>query len=894
MNPNGTREALWRQDESLRGLGERLAAAQGGVRVVSFDFFDTLICRLCAEPSDLFIELGRRLAAQDMLLLPLTPEEFRGVREAADERAREKAVKAQRSYEVRLADIHTELAQVVRDPAASCKLEFELERLVCFFNPAVASLVEHAHALGYRTAILSDTYFTAAQLGQLLADHGFSPAVFGAILTSNECGRAKWSGQLYHDLFRHFDIHPSELIHIGDNFKADVTNARHFGVEAIHYYRTNPQLDGIFKSEQNLRGAAVQRAAALDSLRVMTARQAIDEKDAFRDGAMTFGPVLSRFADWAVQRYAAAGVRKVFALMREGELLGELLRRSAQAAQINLDVVPCFVSRMSTALPALSELTPYSAIGLLEGGAAPTAEIVLEILGVHAAARKSLPSELLTKRLATPESILGFLRLLFSLPKLRQDLDERHKESFALAFEYLATLAGNENKIGVIDVGWSGSIQRNLSRILRRGGRDIQTVGCYLACRRRAGRLSLDGDVAHAYANSDWDGFSILAEVAITACVGSTDHYRRDAKGVATPVLGAYDISPGERQLKERLRDGILAFQSRWLAICAEKTFSPEMLKDLDVAAAAILDRLQEYPTKPEADRLGSLRHDENYFSKRYSAPLCDDVSPSRLRKSGIQQVYHSAKCYWPQGVVARDNARLVAALRGDWSDPLTLGRLGVTHGVTPENAPLTDEETASLGDLLSGLRPTQVILCSPISEAIEELFLFLWKNKRTDTRLDGKNPRIIVPAPKTDFNARPEFAQHCAFLSEELNGAKLHSVRSRLASDGNSALVLPGEMSPSVARWFLNGLAPFLGEKGVVLAACGRSDRNVPEEAPLAAPLEQWCAELGTDLGYKQWDAPAAAEGPLCNWIAYARALNEVMWNRQWTFRPGDNLILQ
>jgi len=131
---------LWQQDESLRGLEQRLADGPAGTRVVSFDFFDTLFSRLCAEPSDLFIEVGRRLKQQNQLLVPLSPPEFRAARIAADEQARAKASRAGRSSEVKLADIYAELKMVVRSPADACKLEFELERLFLLSQP------RHGHA----------------------------------------------------------------------------------------------------------------------------------------------------------------------------------------------------------------------------------------------------------------------------------------------------------------------------------------------------------------------------------------------------------------------------------------------------------------------------------------------------------------------------------------------------------------------------------------------------------------------------------------------------------------------------------------------------------------------------------------------------------------------------
>jgi len=226
MESNTNQVQLWQQDESLRKLGGLLAGKPADIRVVSFDFFDTLVSRICSEPPDLFIEVGRRLARQEMFVTPLSPPEFRAARIAADERARSKALRNGKSSEVRLAGIYHELKNVVRDCAAACEVELGVERGFCYLNSAMASLVHHVRSLGYRTAILSDTYFTAAELLRTLAENGLPASLFDVVMASSERGKAKWNGQLYHELFRHFEIHPNELLHIGDNVSADIAVAR--------------------------------------------------------------------------------------------------------------------------------------------------------------------------------------------------------------------------------------------------------------------------------------------------------------------------------------------------------------------------------------------------------------------------------------------------------------------------------------------------------------------------------------------------------------------------------------------------------------------------------------------------------------------------------------------
>jgi predicted HAD superfamily hydrolase len=893
MENNSTAAELWRQDEILREMGKILGGKQPGIRVVSFDFFDTLVSRLCAEPSDLFVEAGRRFAEQNLLLSPLSPAGFRAARIAADARARENAGLAGRSTEITLADIYAELKTVVRNPDDACRLEFELERLFCYLNPAMASLVQHVRSLGYRTALVSDTYFTTAQLVQLLQDHGLSTALFDAMFVSSERGKAKWNGHLYQELFRQFDLHPSELLHIGDNDHSDIAVARSLGVQAIHYHRVTPATEAVFKSERAIRGANTQPSSALDSLRVLTARRSENAQDPFRDGAMTFGPVLSRFADWSAERFAAAGVRKILALMREGELLGELLQRAAQSAGISLEVVPCYVSRRATALAAMRQVTAHNATALFDGATSLTPLAILEVLGLDRDACQALGSETASKSLTTPQSIAQFLKVLFGLPGLRAKIEARHKENLGLAHEYFSNLIGDESRIGVIDLGWSASIQSHIARILRSRRPEVRTIGCYLACTRRAGRLALEGDAAHAYMDEDWDRSAILPEVAITACVGSTNGYARDNAGKVKPVLGDTKITPEEHLAKARLRTGILEFQSMWLSLCSSKGrkhISSEMHADLDRNSAAILYRLLDYPTKAEADRLGLLRHEENYFGENHSAPLCDERSPVLLRQMGVYHVYQAAQSYWPQGVVARHNPRLVSALRSGWSDPLTLGRLGVAHPVTPVETVLTDVELASLGGLLCGFELEQVVFCGPATPAVQELFRFLWQ-KRGEAQTKHPQPKLVILEPSETFRGTIEDSREMLVIrGNPAEPSTLRSIRSQLDLSKSAALVLTDHANPPTARHLLNGLGPFLGRAGVVMTACGRFDRNaIEEEAPLADSINRWWQSVGKEIGYTSWPAPAGAVEHLSNWIVFRRSVQESVWNRQWMFLPGD-----
>lgn len=899
MQPAETQPALWQQDECLRDLRARLAVCPLDIRVVSFDFFDTLVCRLCAEPADLFIEVGRRLAAAGLLKLQLSPEGFHNVRVAADEKARRLAISRGGSVEINLDAIYEQLAAVVTDRAAARRVEFETERDFCFLNPSIASLVEHVRALGLKVALISDTYFTRAELCQLLADNGFSPALFDQMFVSNEAGCAKWDGRLFLKACAHFGIHPNELLHIGDNPHADVEMACRLGAGAVHYPAATGREADSFTRERLLSAPAKRRAASLNAIRTLCSRLARDEKDAFRDGAFVFGPVLSLYADWCVQQFKAAGVTKVLALMREGELLGELVDRAARADGVELKVEPCFVSRLSTARASLAGVSAAAIAELLEGSPTLTLHNVLEILGVLDDVRDRFREEVLHKQVPSAVAMMPLLEHLMAQKQLVGLIAKRCKEAHALAFEYLDGLTCGETNIGFLDLGWSGSIQRNVLRILRNGGRQVRGVGCYVATTRRAGRAALDGDVIHAYLDCNWNRNTILAEVAINASIGSTNGYARDKDGQVVPVLGQYEAAPEERQIKQRVRDGVLAFQTFWLSVSRRRSpgacsrsggatgqpaaarITPSMRAELDQQAATILIRLIEHPGVAEARRLGNLTHDENYWDRRYSRPLCSPEAERHLEARGVGDFLLEAKCYWPQGVVARRYPRLIAALSRQWADPLALGRLGATRNTAAHDTCLTEEERASLIELLQHFGPRQVIFAGRAAVAMESDFATLI----APGRQTSGNPEGAATAdsglPATgDAPVLISFARdpvgvawHYRVEGEPTGRDSLRAVRAMLQPAAPHALVLTSEFDADTVTSLLSGLAPFLGAGGVILARCGDSDLvDSMHEHGLTKTVGEWLRRNGAILGYGLWKPADGVIGGCRNWTVLAR----------------------
>jgi hypothetical protein len=568
---------------------------------------------------------------------------------------------------------------------------------------------------------------------------------------------------------------------------------------------------------------------------------------------------------------------------------------------VELEVVPCFVSRLSTACASLSDVSVPHLEDLLEGNSGLTLHSILEILGILKEAELCLSRELLFKPLTTPESIRGVLKLLSKQGPLRDLVEVSRKQRHQLAFGYLDALTRGHSVIGVVDLGWSGSIQRNISRILRLGGRQVRTVGCYLANTPRAADLFLDGDEAHACFGSGWKGSTILPEIAITACIGSTQGYRRTPAGDVLPVLGRFEIAPEEKQIKQRLREGVLAYQYLWNHVRATRrpgAFTADIEADLDQELPSILLRLLDHPLPDEAWRLGRLNHDENYWGERFSRPLCASDGGERLRREGIQGLYVKPDSYWPQGVVARHHPRLVSALARRWQDGVALGRIGAQPVGVDAQSGENDDELSSLRELLTRFAPGQVVYvghnprplqqllaqladdtgwlpppaeekpmslvrkCQRLTEANHELW--------TDRGEIGTRLIVLGAAPGLSLQVSPMTHVVAGRLAEV---ETLRSVRNRLRECVRIALVLSDELESAARGAIVNGLAPFLGPEGLILAAHGRAYHALLEtEHPATRQLTAWVEQEGADLGYEPWDASDQARLHLVNWYVLVR----------------------
>ena len=184
---------------------------------VSFDVFDTLVFRKTGTPTDVFklIEAETGKAG------------FAKRRELAERHAREEKFKISGSYEVTIEEIYRS-PQLRSDELIDDEIKKETD--VCYANPFMHEIYKQLRKSNKRIIAISDMYLRKEQINKILTSCGYEH--FDNIYVSSEYGISKSNGKLF--IAAKSDNH-GKLIHIGDNYIADVIMGKNKGIKTVYY-----------------------------------------------------------------------------------------------------------------------------------------------------------------------------------------------------------------------------------------------------------------------------------------------------------------------------------------------------------------------------------------------------------------------------------------------------------------------------------------------------------------------------------------------------------------------------------------------------------------------------------------------------------------------------------
>jgi FMN phosphatase YigB (HAD superfamily) len=654
------------RDRRLTPLREGLA--DGRYRVLSVDIFDTLVWRRVPEPRDLFLLLGRTLAAEGKLASHVSPIQFAELRHAAERAAREKAEAVTGYREILLADIYAGLPDSLFaagfDSQARIVAEIACEKSHLLLDEDLAALVRFAKTSGAKVFFVSDTYFSAAEIWELLAAAGFKDkALVDRLYVSCEAGRPKYR-DLFDTVLKDAGVPAPAYAHVGDNMDADIHPGRHRGMSTVHYdkwiFAPRVQTEE-FAADLALRAQLLGGRGdfGLTGARGRLFHRAPESLDAahrfyWSYGAAILAPVFAGFARWVLSQ--SAGL-PVYGVMREGRFLGRVLAATAADLGLSVHVRELWLSRRAVLRAAVYEdgmrFLP-DAISLSPGH---TPEECVASLGLTLADIKAVMPDFDFGR---ADSLTRLANAIASTLSLKDKVVIRSAQLRRNLLAALKSQVDLKKPFILMDLGYAATIQSVLGRILKRDGISVPITGLYLAANEKAIQNTRDGADIRAYLNQGGYGgltgalLSRTPDVLEHACMcpeGSLADY--DETGA--PTLLPNQRSAAQIAQMEALQAGILEGVSVINRILGSLSDTPADQPELKIQIERIIQAALLHPTAQEAETIGAWHHEANFdlADVRRLKDLSFDAAALQYQGWPALQEIGRNRVYWPAAAFA-------------------------------------------------------------------------------------------------------------------------------------------------------------------------------------------------------------------------------------------------
>ena len=587
---------------------------------LSLDVFDTALFRKVDHPTDIF----KRMEAKVTSILGESSTGFASLRVIAEKEAR---INQAQSGEITLSDIYKALGVRLRlseeQQQYLRELEIETERKFIYGNPRILELYIEAQQMGKSIFFLSDMYLPSSKIASFLTGAGYAnPQVF----VSSEQGCNKGTGKLYRKISDQLKISRGDVLHVGDNFRADYVRARLSGWRAVHvpaYRGRHPEL-GRRHSRGNF-SALCHGLIRHDEITHPTT----DEKDAdvWRSiGYAITGPIFLAFLLWLCDEAAKAKINRILFCARDGYSLAKGLNLLKEAWHFELEVEYIHTSRKVCNLANIREITPSSLDFLLMITPGLTLRDFVARCGCNPMEHEDALRALGFESLDTPLTTSAFGR--FSDPRyrtmlvkwidgIRDQLLESYRESRMLLLEYLEKLGIERKDTAVVDIGWNGTLIKSMQDIVQEGNKSATFRSFFFGTQTNAKGIELKGGKVRSFffhLGQPRPRMNLVKEcIELVELLFSAPHptiigLKRNADRI-DPIYGVSEYTSEQRACLDIMRQAALKFIEDAALLC-----SPGSM--LDSPAEFVEDslrRLLRNPTKSEARAIGMIGHWHGY-----------------------------------------------------------------------------------------------------------------------------------------------------------------------------------------------------------------------------------------------------------------------------------------
>ncbi|UJP04454.1 MAG: HAD-IA family hydrolase [Nitrosomonas sp.] len=624
--------------ESPIGLPQHLVNAIQHAQAISFDIFDTVLIRATEKPTDVFYLLAQEMGINDI-------HAFAAARIEAEKRAREIAWQQRGAVEISLEEIYNTLSgnQLIERYDTKILLEHErsVEFRLCRRNPGLGELFDWVMKLGKRVGFISDMYLDKALIASMLSKHGYRGYDF--LWISSIEGVTKANGGLFQLALKQLAISASDLVHIGDNFDSDIKQARAAGIYAHHV----PKCIDLFKNAkiakrvqyhlprnpQMTRSDASMDPDTSTTWKVLwrgllAAQAAKKESNFWFDlGYSHVGILLLGFSLWINKLSQQSNLTRIYFLARDGHIMHKVHQCLWERGWTEIPGQYLFASRRALNFPAITAIDEPTCDFLVSGISRLTVGEFLTRIGLALPESEALIQEAGfsgSHHLVSTGEDYGRLRMLFRLlaPRL---LELAGHERNLLRDYFQQEQIFEQRSIGIVDIGWHGSLQESIDRLFKLYRYDSQLTGFYLGTFSAAKARVDAGAKQHAFICELGEPAEQLAIIKASVEVfewffcaphGSVVSFEQTPEGIK-PKFGSIRNEQYRIDTAQQMQAGALQFIDD--ALNCFSILPPPITSDL---ALSLVKDLLVRPTAKEAREIGDIYHSEGFGNVEKARPI--------------------------------------------------------------------------------------------------------------------------------------------------------------------------------------------------------------------------------------------------------------------------------
>jgi len=561
--------------------------------------------------------------------------------------------------------------QYLAESLADVELQYEIRNT--YPDPTF-----HAFSQNYpakKSIFLSDFYMNSDCIKRILRHHSLHNLVEDGIC-SCDVGLNKRSGKLFQYVIDQHGITAQDYVHIGDNLYADVKVPSELGIQAVLYLpeeeHRKRQEQAVFFNDRQALYRHISENVLKEAKNEADGLQA-EERSAYLLGIRA-APLLVGFILFIAERALIDRVERLYFFTREGEFFLRIWRAvfpENRLAGLELPPVNLLeVSRISTFCASLREVSTDELMRLWNLYSTQSMFALLKTLGLESDAFVEICQ---AYDLSLMEEIVypwkdERVQALFKDPGFRRLIEDKIDDDRSRLLDYLSQQGWSSSsaKVGIVDIGWRGTIQDNLAYLRP----ETRISGYYLGLQRflnpQPENCSKESFGPNANISKEYSHFLdvvSLIEMLCNSPNGSVIGYDRSING---HVSALRVVDEGENVVYDafvtHFQKGVLFASAIWSAYVDSHVI---LSAELRGPGCAIWHEFITKTQKELANAYASLNHNEvfgvgGFVNKRLVPSVWQLFQGVFCRRQRQEIISYLRQTQWVAGILCREDLGLI------------------------------------------------------------------------------------------------------------------------------------------------------------------------------------------------------------------------------------------